>query len=194
MKQIIIKNLKKVYGTNTIFENLNLKLTSDKIYFLTDENGTGKTTFFYCLLKEINYEGSVSDMGYIYAFMPEKPNLPEHLCMMTFLKLFYYYDHDGDDLEDLYKLVDEFDIKKYSNQRIHTLSKGTKQKIALIKTLLMEADIYLFDEPLAGLDKRSRDIFIECLQRLALNDKIIIIATHYYNDYLIYNKEQLSLK
>ena len=50
MKQIWIKNLFKCYGKNVIINNYSGILTSENIYFLISENGSGKTTFFKCLL------------------------------------------------------------------------------------------------------------------------------------------------
>lgn len=194
MKELSIENLSKEFGKITIFKNLNLCLSSGKAYFLTDENGSGKTTFFKCLLNELSYSGKINDMGYLYAFMPEKPIFPETYKMIDFLKLFYLYDHDETNIKELYELINDFNIEQYQNNRLYTLSKGTRQKVALIKTILMEADIYLFDEPLSGLDANSRNIFAGMLNRLIIQDKIIIIATHYYDDYVLLNKEKITLK
>ena len=63
------------------------------------------------------------------------------------------------------------------------LSKGNRQKVNLIQALLGESDIYIFDEPLSGLDDITKDVFIDEVKRLRKNSKLIVISTHYLKDY-----------
>lgn len=175
--QIIIKNLTKEYRSQVVFADLNFKLDSSKIYFLTKENGGGKTTFFNCLLRECGFSGKIIDYGLSYCYLPEKPLLPDFISVKTFISMFI--DNVSDTLINQYLAL--FKISKYQNQLICKLSKGTKQKIVIIKTLLSNADVFLFDEPLSGLDQESRNTFFKLIAEM--NNKIIIIATHYLYEY-----------
>ena len=193
MKSLIINNLKKTYNQNIIFEKINLTLNSNIVYFLTDENGKGKTTFLKCLIKEIKYEGSIIDNNYKFIFMPERPLLAENITVITFIKLFLLYEgvEFNDNLINHYLM--EFAILRFKDSLIRTLSRGTKQKVMIIKTLLVDSDVYLFDEPLTSLDSKSRKKFMEMINDLSKKDKIIVIATHYYDDYDFKNKERINL-
>ncbi len=182
--RIRIKNLTKAYNNQVVFENLNLELDSGNVYFLTKENGSGKTTFFKCLLRECGFKGKIVDQGLVYAYLPEKPKLPKFVSVKAFILMFL--DH-LENFTFIDKYLAAFKILKYQNQPIDKLSKGTKQKVAIIKTLLSDADVYLFDEPLSGLDQESRKTFFRMIS--TVENKIIIIATHYFSEYQLQHKK-----
>lgn len=193
MKEIKTINLCKSYSKNIIFKNLNLTLNSNNVYFLISENGSGKTTFFKCLLSETKYSGKVLDDNIIYSYLPDKVKLPFYVTVINFLNMFLSVDYkiNSEDFVDKYLRI--FDILKYKNRFMHELSKGTKQKVLIIKTLLSNADVYLFDEPLAGLDYNSRRCFMNELKLLQEKNKIVVIASHYYNDYNFSNKKVIEI-
>lgn len=188
MLQII--DLCKRYGLNVIFNHFSYLFLPGYVYFLTQENGAGKTTFFKCLLREISFKGTIDDKNKVYVFLPDKVILPEYTKVIDFIIMFL-----GDDL-DIKNRINEylelFGIDEYKDVFINKLSKGTKQKVLLIKTLLTDADVYLMDEPLSGLDKNARKIFMKIINELKMKDKIIIIATHYFHDYDFDNKKEVD--
>lgn len=192
MNVISIKNLSKSFGKIPIFENINIDLSSEYIYFLTAENGKGKTTFFKCLLKEISYKGEIIDNNIKYTYLPERVNYPSFIKPISFIKLFL--DLDSNVEESVVKTyLNDFKILKYKNQNVNTLSKGTKQKLLIIKTLLSDVDVYLFDEPLTGLDAYSRLMFMKHVESLNKCGKLVIISTHYYNEYEFNNKKVIKI-
>lgn len=193
MKQIWIKNLFKCYGKNVIINNYSGILTSENIYFLISENGSGKTTFFKCLLKETKYQGIVLDSNLIYAFMPERVLFPYLVTVIDYLSMFLEHEINHYFTQIIDDFLELFEIKKYKNEYINRLSKGTKQKVLIIKTLLSSADVYLFDEPLSGLDQKSRNVFMSLVKSLQESDKIIIIASHYYYEYPFDNKKVIDI-
>ena len=194
MKQILIKDLCKRYGPNIVISNIRTELNSEYIYFLISENGSGKTTFFKCLLKETKYHGYIIDNGMKYVFMPEKVRFPYVLTMLDYFKMFLEKEYNDNFEKVINEYLHYFGIYKYKYQYINRLSKGTKQKILIIKTILSNADVYLFDEPLSGLDKASRSLFMSLIKSLQEKDKIIVIASHYYDEYPFDNKKVINLK
>ena len=71
----------------------------------------------------------------------------------------------------------KFEIYKYRNTPIIKLSKGTKQKISLIQALAQDKEVYVFDEPLNGIDEESRNIFMDEIIKLKEKNKLILIIT-----------------
>lgn len=193
MNIIQIENLTKKYGKKIIFENINILINSKNIYFLISENGTGKTTFFKTLLKETKYLGTIIDAKIKYVYLPEKVVLPSYVTAFNFVKSFLELDKKFIQ-EEVELYFEELEITKYKDVFMQNLSKGTKQKVLLIKTLLSNGDAYLFDEPLSGLDLKSRIKVINLFEKLFLKGKIVIIATHYFEEYNYKFKEVVNLK
>ena len=192
MKKILINNLSKSYRNNKVFSNVNEVFFSDYIYFLTSENGRGKTTFFKCLLKETSFKGDIIDNEMVYSYLPDRVIIPKYVKLKDFIKMYLDIDFKtfyGPIIDDYLML---FDIIKYKNKYMHELSKGTRQKVLIIKTLLSKADVYLFDEPLSGLDLKSRYTFMALVKTLQEQGKIVIIASHYYDEYKFSNKKVIE--
>ncbi|MDW4608260.1 ABC transporter ATP-binding protein, partial [Escherichia coli] len=58
------------------------------------------------------------------------------------------------------------------------ISQGQKQKILLMRSLSQEKDIYLFDEPTGNLDRNSTELFLNEVEKLVNEEKIVIVVTH----------------
>jgi ABC-2 type transport system ATP-binding protein len=192
MNWIEIHQLRKYYQEKLIFELPEYTFTSDDYHFIVGENGSGKSTFFACLLKRTDYEGSIFDQGMVYAYAPEKILLPDTLTIEEFLQLLLktrqkdYYNEKA-----LEEMLQKFHLDK--TKQLQNLSQGMKQKVVLIQCLLCMAQVYLFDEPLNGLDQDSQTIFFHELSRLKRNKKIIIIATHRKEKYPFRKKKILKI-
>lgn len=192
MNVIKIDNLTKSYNKNLIFKNISLELTSDKYNFLLGGNGVGKSTFIKCLLDEVKYFGKIILNDKKISYAPERLNLPEYMQMYDFLLLISKINGLKKQQEIDYYL-DIFELEKYKNYPIGKLSNGTKRKIVIIQSLINDSDIYIFDEPLTGLDDNSKNSFIKELKKLKKRNKIIIIATHRLNDFKFKDKNIIKL-
>ena len=85
--------------------------------------------------------------------------------------------------EKLAFFIERFNLTEYKNTPIIKLSKGTKQKILIIQSLIKECDVYIFDEPLNGLDDNMQGVFVDELKKLKKLNKLILIITHNINAY-----------
>ncbi len=196
MLQIKINNLNKKYGKNKVLNNLNLCITNNKYNFIIGTNGVGKSTFIKCINGIINYEGYINNDKYEISYCPDKVHMPDFISLKNFLfligkscnipnsklnsKISYY--------------IDKFQVEKYQNTPIIKLSKGTRQKILIIQCFLKEADVYIFDEPLTGLDETSQKLFFEELAKLKDVDKLIMIITHQLSKYPFKDINKIELK
>lgn len=185
MTELIIKNLTKNYRHHQVFKDVSLRFDSDNYNFLIGENGTGKSTMIKCLLDNIKYQGNIEKTNLSFSYAPEAISLPEYISVYNFLLLLLKSKTKKtikyDQIINYY--LEAFDILIYKKKLICQLSKGTRQKIILIQTLMIDSDVYIFDEPLSGLDIDSRKVFMKELRRLKQKKKLIIICTHYLNEY-----------
>lgn len=190
MNEIVIENLSKRYRRTFIFKGVNLILDSNKYNFLVGSNGTGKSTFIKCLLGEVKYEGVIEIQNKIIAYAPERINLPDYVSVSNFLLLLSRITNKEISLnkEKMNYYIKHFFLEPYVKMPICKLSQGNRQKLILIQALMTEGDIYIFDEPLTGLDETSQKAFLNELRIKKNQQKMIIISTHRLDAYRFRNK------
>lgn len=203
MLEIEIRNLNKFYQNgfkkHQVLKDFNAKLDCNRCNFLIGPNGTGKSTILKCLINLVKYQGEIiynnlnGQLKITYA--PEKIVLPDYLTIKQFL--FSIAKINKESIEISRFLIEEylqkFNLLEHLDKPIIKLSKGTKQKINLIQTLISDYDVYLYDEPLSGLDELSKEIFIKEIQYLRKKAKMIIISTHHLQDYRFKLKNIIDL-
>lgn len=177
---IKIENIFKKYKKNIVFNKFNLELDASKINLFIGYNGCGKSTLFKMILKLINYKGKITTNCQIKSYCPDKVILPEYIKVYDFLKLFDL------DFKKVDYLIDKFQLDL--NKQIKELSKGMRQKLLIIQCLCKDADLYLLDEPLSGLDQASIEILNKELNKLHNKKKMIIVISH-----SIFNFKNLNL-
>ena len=200
INHITIKNLNYSYlKDKNLLRNINISFEKNNIYLILGKNGSGKSTFLNLLLGIIlnNIDGDIlyndnkiSDID-LYKLRKDKisvmiqdtrrlnmsikdilENVYEPITEI-FLRKFIL----NNDLETLY-FTKKFDIIKNLNTNIFNLSGGELKKVYLLKTLLKDADIYIFDEPTVALDIDSIKHFKKIIYNLKYNEKIVIVVTH----------------
>lgn len=199
MAEILLENVSKIYNMgirkNTVFSNINYELTSNNIYFLIGSNGAGKSTLIKCILNLTRYNGKIVPSSNKIAYAPEKLLLPDYLTPAEFLlAIFKAKKYDDKKIKsDINKYFKLFEIEKYRDVNIVKLSKGTRQKVNLLQAIIEDADIYIFDEPLSGLDENSKICFKKIIYNLKRKNKLIIISTHHLVDYHCRNKKIIEM-
>ncbi|MGM9986195.1 MAG: ABC transporter ATP-binding protein, partial [Bacillaceae bacterium] len=125
------------------------------------------------LKNSIDYKrriGYVPEVAEIYDTLTAR----EYLCFIGSLYGLEYEDAD----EKAHAFMQLFNIDNVYNQRISSYSKGMRQKVLLISSLLHNPDILFLDEPLSGLDANSVMIIKELMAQLAKEGKTIFYSSH----------------
>lgn len=201
MSNIIeIKHLNKNYGKYDILKDVNLNLDQGKIVGLCGPNGAGKTTLIKILSGLLRaYEGEVLVDG--------KPIGNNSKALISYLPDINYFDDSitAKKADSLYKdMYADYDsqiflellekMKLDYDQPLKKMSKGMKEKFQLALCLSRQAEIYLIDEPIAGVDPASRDLIIETILGTYHEDALIIISTHLIQDIEAVLDEVIFLK
>lgn len=184
-----VRNLTKVYDKKkTALQNLNLTITRGKIIGLLGPNGSGKTTLIKILNGLLNpTEGEVLING-------SKPGpaskahvsyLPERTYFQNSMKVRELIEYFTDFYEDFRperarEMLASLNINE--NDRIKTLSKGTREKVQLILVMSREADLYILDEPIAGVDPAARDYIIRTIITNYNENATVLLSTHLISD------------
>ena len=188
MSLLEIKNLSKAYDSNVVLDNINLKIPSGKIIGLLGKNGAGKTT----LIKLINdlltpTSGEILVNGNkigveskkVIAFLPERTYLNKQMRVSEVIAYFKDF-YDNFDEEKAIKLLGDLDLD--INQKLSKMSKGMQEKVQLVLVMSREADLYILDEPLGGVDPATRDYILDTILSNFSENASVIISTHLISD------------
>ena len=192
MKYIRCQNITKSFGNNLVLDNFNYMFSSDNINFITGANGIGKSTLISCILEFLKCDGVISSNVGKVVYQPEKVVLPDYIKLKDYLILIGKI-HRIDCNDKMLELIKLFGLEKVLEKDLIKLSKGMRQKVLLIQTLMIDADAYFFDEPLSGLDPLSQQKLIGELNKLLEKEKLIIIVTHFIEQYSMNNKKIVNL-
>ena len=176
-------NVSKHYGHSIILKDINFALNKGEIVGLVGRNGVGKSTLMKILVQNNQPTSgniiSSDNVGYLI----EEPKLflsKTGLENLKYLSNLYGVDYNQ---ERFGSLIQELDLSQSINKKVKTYSLGTKQKLALLLTLVTEPDILILDEPTNGLDIESSQIVLAVLKNLALHENVgILISSHKLED------------
>lgn len=193
MEQIItIKNLYKSYGSKDVLKDINLDINRGEIIGYIGPNGAGKSTTVKIMLGLVgDYQGEIKifgkdikddPVGYKkkIGYVPETADIYDNLTAreyLTFIGELYGMDYEEVD-KKAEKLMELFGIREVYDGRINSFSKGMKQKVLIISSLLNDPDILFLDEPLSGIDANSVMVFKEVLAELVRDGKTIFYSSH----------------
>ena len=192
MKVIEVKGLTKLYENKRGINNLNFTLDAGKILCIIGNNGAGKTTALKCIMNLL-----IPDQGEILingnsifmdskkykkniSYIPEVPIYYNELTVYDHLKFIAMaYEMDYKEFDKKVKFyASKYEVENYLHCYFNELSKGTKQKMFLIMTLIKRSSLLILDEPFDGLDVFTVDKLINCLKELRNDSVSVIITSH----------------
>ena len=188
MNLLKIKNLTKKFDNKKILDNINLEISKGKIVGLLGKNGAGKTSLIksICGLLTID-EGEMLFKGKkigVYSkehisYLPERTYLDKSMKIKDVIKYFseFYKDFDSNKANTLLN-----DLNLDIESRIVKMSKGMQEKLQLILVMSRDADLYILDEPLSGVDPATRDYILDTILSNFKEGASIIISTHLISD------------
>lgn len=186
------KKLTKQYGSQLALNALDLTIPRGKIVGLLGPNGSGKTTLIKLaagLLTPTSGELQVGGMypgvetKKIISYLPDKNYLADWMKVSELVRFFsdFYSDFDAPKAFEMLKR-----LGVNSNDRLKTLSKGTKEKVQLVLGMSRRAELYLLDEPIGGVDPAARDFILNTIITNYSENSTVLLSTH-----LIYDIEQV---
>ncbi|MGP7816623.1 ABC transporter ATP-binding protein [Niallia sp. 01092] len=187
-----IQDLRKNYGSKEVLKGVSLEVKKGEIIGYIGPNGAGKSTTVKILLGlEEEFAGEVKIFGKDIAdgdiaykqrigYVPEIAEVYDNLTAYEYLTFIgELYGLSFDLVEYKAKtLMELFGIGEVFHTRISSYSKGMRQKLLIISSLLHNPELLFFDEPINGLDANSVMIFKEILTQMASNGKTIFYSSH----------------
>lgn len=178
------KEVHKSYSNKDVLKGVNLNIPKGKIVGLLGPNGSGKTTMIKLMNGLLQPDrGSVEIKGIkpsietkkIVSYLPEKTYLNDWMKVKDILAFFkdFYEDFDMDKADEM---IESLKIDK--NEKLKTMSKGTKEKVQLILVMSRNADLYILDEPIGGVDPAARSYILKTILTNYNENSTLLIATH----------------
>lgn len=186
---IKIKHIEKKikYQKPLIIDNLTIE--KGGIYIILGHNGSGKSTLLKILYNiiefdkgeiDIDNEGFSNEICQKYmAYNPQNACFLRGTLEENF-EFVYKYNKNKNLLskDDLSKLVKEFKLENKLKTDVRKLSGGEQSKAQFIRTLILNKDYILLDEPMASLDFQTRNLVERKIKELRNKNKTIILVTH----------------
>jgi len=185
MKLAEIENLTVNYDGILALDKVSFSVEEKDFLGIIGPNGAGKTTLFSCMLGLLNnYQGEIRFFGtnirkskqYLHqiGYVPQKPifekNFPATVAEVVGMDL---TKNQRDNAID--KVLQKVWLHELSHRRIGDLSGGQQQRVFIAKALANDPQILILDEPVAGIDSQSKDLFYQILLDLNKKDNITVI-------------------
>lgn len=185
---LICKGLVKSYGVKLALNYADLQLPRGKIVGLLGPNGSGKTTLIKLAAGiltptagELLIDGKVPGVGTkeIVSYLPERSYLNDWMSAGEIIDMFrdFYTDFDP---SKAYDMLDRLGVSR--RDKLKTMSKGTKEKVQLILVMSRNAQLYLLDEPIGGVDPAARDYILDTIISNYAENSTVVISTHLIAD------------
>ncbi len=162
LKDVVVPYIKKPY---------NLEIKAGEKVLIIGENGSGKTTLIYLLIGFIKPKsGVLKKIDKPISYLTEKADLPRNLKAGEYLEIIAKTKkgYVNKKYIDFLELPLDIDIKN--------LSKGNKQKLAFLTTLIGDSEVLILDEPLSGFDPEKKQKIAEILKQETKNKTVLIIS------------------
>ncbi len=190
MSELIeIQGLTKAYDAQHVaVNNVSLVLPQGKIIGLLGPNGSGKTTLIKMLNGLLTPTQGVIRIGgrpvgvetkAHVSYLPDRTYLSGNKKVTQILDFFcdFYADFSRERAVGMLR-----SLGVDPDARMGTLSKGTKEKVQLILVMSREADLYILDEPIAGVDPAARDYILRTILNNYNPNATVLISTHLIGD------------
>jgi len=187
---LTIESVTKKYSEFLALDNINISFTGGEIVGLLGPNGAGKTTLLRIIgtilrasSGKVLYKGvDIDKIGVPYresiGYMPEDGGLYLRLTPVQNLKFYMSFYSSAMSEKRIEQYLDEYNLQEFRTKQTGQLSKGTKQKILFLKSIINNPELLILDEPLNNLDPEIRVLVKKELKKRRETGNLIILSSH----------------
>ncbi len=188
MELVKCNKLCKEFDNKQILKDVNLTIPKGRIIGLLGKNGMGKTTLLKLindLLTPTSGEVLISgkkpniDSKKAISYLPERTYLDKSMKVSQIITFFDEF-YDNFNKEKAIKLLKDLDLD--INSKVSKMSKGMQEKLQLILVMSRDAELYILDEPLGGVDPATRDYILDTILSNFSEGASVLISTHIISD------------
>ncbi len=182
------RDLTKTFGHVAAVNKVTLSIPRGSIVGLLGPNASGKTTFIKLCNKLLRPTGGEIliagqepgvESKKIISYLPEKQYLNNWMRVSDIIEFFVDF-YDDFNKEKAYGMMQKLNLNP--KDRLKTMSRGTREKVQLILVMSREAQLYLLDEPIGGVDPAARDYILDIILDNYNPGATVILSTHLIAD------------
>lgn len=190
-----LENLSKRYGSHLAVDNINIEVHAGETIGLVGPNGAGKTTTIKMIAKLIrSTSGKILVMNKQGKLQALNENSKDLIKFGFLIDVPFFYDMTANQIlryfassqnypkKKINKRIDEllklFKLSDWKHKKVKTFSKGMRQKLGIIQSILVDPQIIILDEPQSGLDPKARIEIRKIIRDLQKRGKTIFVASH----------------
>ncbi len=182
------------YEQSPVLWNVDLTLPKGQLIGILGPNGAGKSTLIKSIMGLVNPSGGyvkvfdqpVDSVRSRISYVPQREsvdwNFPasvlDVVMMGTFGKLGLFKRPGKKEKEIALASLDKVGMSAFINRQISELSGGQQQRVFIARALAQDADLYLMDEPFAGVDIATETAIFGLLQQMAAEGKTVVVVHH----------------
>lgn len=191
---IEVHDLTVSYDQSPVLWNVDLSLPSGKLIGILGPNGAGKSTLIKAIMGLVKptsgyvkiFDKTLQDVRSRISYVPQREsvdwNFPasvlDVVMMGTYGKLGLFKRPGKKEKEIALGCLDQVGMMSFVNRQISELSGGQQQRVFIARALAQEADLYLMDEPFAGVDMATETAIFQLLKEMTAKGKTIIVVHH----------------
>ncbi len=204
-----VENLNVSYGKHQAIKDFSCILPENAMIGILGANGSGKSTFLKAIMQLIPASGKVlfwnktlKQVRHKIAYLPQRTSVDwdfpatvlDVVLMGLYKEISWFGRVQKRHKEKAMIYLERVKMADFASKHISELSGGQQQRVFLARAFAQEADLFLLDEPLAGVDATTENIIIDLLKELQKNGKSIIMVHHQIENFKEYFDYLLMLK
>lgn len=215
MNSLQVEGLTVHFEKQPVLWDINFTLTKGTLTAIVGPNGAGKSTLIRAAMGLIPlvsghisfFQKPLKSVRHRVAYIPQRESVDwdfpitvlEVVLMGAYGRLGLFKRPSSRDNEEAFALLKQIGMADLAHRAISELSGGQQQRVFIARALLQKADLYLMDEPFAGIDKTTEELLVTILQDLKEKDKTVVIVHHdlatlqtYFDHVLLLNKRLVA--
>lgn len=190
---INVEDLTIAYDVKPVLWDVDVRFETGKLTAIVGPNGAGKSTMIKAIMGlikpisgKIEFDKSMKDAKKQIAYVPQSGSVDwDFPATVEDIVLMGRYGHVGwirrpkaEDKAIAKEMLEKVGMSRFADRQIAQLSGGQQQRVFLARALTQQAEIYILDEPLKGVDVQTEAILVELLKELTQQGKTVIVVHH----------------
>lgn len=189
---IEFENVSKSYNRRLIFDSVSFKINNSNIFAIKGDNGKGKSTILKLILGIESYQkGNIKyfdiftnksikseEFNNRISFVSPYLQLYNDLTLLEIVNFYLKLRGSVFNKDNFEYYASMFEIYKFKNEYLKNYSSGMYQRVRILLSLLIDTNVYIYDEPTSNLDKKGIDCFYKIVDDFKKNNKTLIIASN----------------